>query len=164
MKTQNSDKGSYLLRKGRFSIPGSLYFITTSTYRKKKIFTRAEHFKIIFHTLRFLEQEKKIELHFVIVMPDHIHTVFKLEQGQTLSRIMMSFKGYTGRKIKQLITSVDQQQDPSHIWQNQYYDHSIRKNESYQEIIKYCLYNPVRKSLVNKPQEYPFWWCRYELL
>ena len=138
MKTQNSDKGSHLLRKGRFSIPGSLYFITTSTYRKKKIFTRAEHFKIIFHTLRFLEQEKKIELHFVIVMPDHIHTVFKLEQGQTLSRIMMSFKGYTGRKIKQLITSVDQQQDPSHIWQNQYYDHSIRKNESYQEIIKYC--------------------------
>ena len=97
-------------------------------------------------------------------MPDHIHTVFKLEQGQTLSRIMMSFKGYTGRKIKQLITSVDQQQDPSHIWQDQYYDHSIRKNESYQEIIKYCLYNPVRKSLVNKPQEYPFWWCRYELL
>jgi REP element-mobilizing transposase RayT len=164
MKKHNDNKGSHLLRKGRYSSPGNYYFITASTYKKTKFFTRTEHFEIILNSLRFLEQKKRIELHFVIVMPDHIHSIFRLEQNQVLSRVMMSFKGYTGRELKKMITSVEQKQSPPHIWQDQYYDHLVRRNESYLEIMKYCLYNPVRKSLVNEPQEYRFWWSRHEIL
>jgi putative transposase len=156
---KNYKKGSHLLRKGRYSKPGYYYFITTSTYKKANFLNTKQHFEIIFNSLKFLEKKGRIELHFVIVMPDHIHAVLKLLEDQTLKYIMRSFKGYTGNMIKQSLDVTNQ-----HIWQSQYYDHLIRKNESYTEIMKYCLYNPVRKGIVKEPQDYPFWWCKYELL
>lgn len=97
-------------------------------------------------------------------MPDHIHTVFKIEDNQTLSQVMMSFKGFIGKKIKELFSKIEPNKTLPKIWQSQYYDHLIRKNENYIEIMNYCLYNPVRKEIVNEPQEYPYWWCKYEIL
>ena len=77
---------------------------------------------------------------------------------------MTSFKGYTGRKIKKMLDNIEPKMVPVKIWQNQYYDHLIRKDESYTKIMRYCLYNPVRKGIVDEPQKYPFWWCKYDLL
>lgn len=72
------------MRKGRFSGPGNYYFITTSTYRRRRIFTEPVYFNIVFNSLRWLEKEKRLELYFVIAMPDHLHIVFELGEGQTL--------------------------------------------------------------------------------
>ena len=49
------------------------------------------------------------------------------------------------------------------VWQDQFYDHLIRKDESLIDIIKYCWYNPIRKRLVEKPENYPLWISKYEL-
>ena len=34
-----------------------------------------------------------------MVMPDHVHTVIKLEEGQTLAKILHSLKRFTAREI-----------------------------------------------------------------
>jgi putative transposase len=162
MKRKTYSKGSHLLRKHRNSKSYNYYFITTSTHGKQPILRSKQHFDIILNSLRYLEKEERIDLHFLIMMQDHIHIVFMLGKDQVLSSIMRSFKGYTGNRIK--ATRNDREHMISRIWQSQYYDHLIRRDESCLDIMRYCLYNSVRKGLVDDPLDYPFWWCKHKLL
>ena len=150
-------RGSYHLRKGRCSESGNLYFITTSTFNGEPTFRNESMAHTVFDSLYWLEENKRIELICCIVMPNHIHMIIQLGENQTLSGVMNSFKGFTGKKISEL----KNQGKP--VWQKQYYEHCIRKDEDLNEIICYCYENPVRSGLVNQAKEYPFWKCKFEL-
>lgn len=151
------EKGYKELRKGRYSQKGAFYFITVCCYNRQKNFLYKENVQILFNALGWLEKEKYLEMHFSIVMPDHIHLIFQLTGNKTLSEVIKSLKQFTGRRIKQRMHV------KTPIWQEQYYDHLIRKDEDLLEIIKYCWYNPVRAGIVDNPNEYPYWRSKYEL-
>jgi len=157
MKPKIPETGSRQLRKGRYSQRGYFYFVTTSCFNKQKIFIRDDVVKIIFDTIDWLENNNYIDCYFVIVMPDHLHLVFQLLGTKTLSEVMKSLKGFTGRKIKEKLRL------DTPVWQNQFYDHLIRKDEDLLGIMKYCLYNSVRAGLVENPFNYPYWKCKYDL-
>ncbi len=145
------------LRQGRWSHPGNLYFITTATARKQPFFGKAELAQIIFDSLEWLQAQGRADIVCCVVMPDHLHMVVQLGQGQTLSALMDSFKGFTGRRINEAA----KRDGP--VWQEQYYDHCIRRDEDLNEIIRYCHENPVRAGLVEEADEYPFWRCKFEV-
>jgi len=156
MKYKDFQRGQKQLRKGRFSNRGCLYFITTSCFNRQRIFIEKNVVQIVFDTIDWLENKGYIDCYFVILMPDHMHLIFQLLGEKTLSEVMKSLKGYTGRKIKEYLRL------ETKVWQEQYYDHQIRKNEDFIEIMKYCLYNPVRAGLVETPFDYPFWKSKYK--
>ena len=149
--------GLHRLRKGRWSYPGNLYFVTTVTHRKKPIFLDRDCAQVVLDSLGWLELEERIALTCAMVMPDHVHMVFQLGNKQTLPAAMNSFKGFTGKKIRDLAGHTGQ------VWQRQYYDHGIRNEDDLNDIIIYCYENPVRARLVGQPDEYPFWKCRFEI-
>ena len=155
MADKNPDRGLHRLRKGRWSQSGNLYFITTSTFNREPTFKNEDIAHIVVDSLHWLEENKRIELICCIVMPDHVHMVIQLGFNQTLPELMNSFKGFTGKKINELRN----QRKP--IWQGQYYEHCIRRDEELNEIILYCYENPVRASLVSNANEYPFWECKF---
>ena len=157
MKPKIPESGSRQLRKGRYSREDYLYFITTSCFNKRKIFITKEIVQVVFDTIDWLEKGKYIDCYFVMVMPDHLHLIFELFNRKSLSEVMKSLKGFTGIKIKERL-NLD-----IPVWQGQFYDHLIRKDESLVEIMEYCLYNPVRKGLAQTPFDYPYWKCRYNL-
>jgi REP element-mobilizing transposase RayT len=150
-------KGSHLLRVGRWSFPGYCYFITASTFNRQTTFTDPACCQIVFDCINWLEKEKRLECYSSIVMPEHIHLVIKLGSGQTLPRVMQSLKGYTAKKINEL------KGQKGHIWQDQYYDRLIRKEEDMRHIILYCYENPVRRNLVQEPKDYPCWRCKFAI-
>ncbi len=98
-----------------------------------------------------------MECRFVILMPDHLHLVFQLTGEKTLSQVIKSLKGFTGRKIKRHL-SLNRP-----VWQEQFYDHAIREDEDLIEIVKYCMLNPVQEGLVENPLDYPHWRSKLEL-
>ena len=150
-------KGSRQLRKHRNSRSGEVYFITTSCFNKQKIFLSKKNVQIIFDTIDWLEQGKYIDCYFTMVMPDHLHVVFQLLDKKTLSEVMKSLKGFTGKNIKELLKL------NTPIWQEQFRDHLIRDDKGLIEIMKYCLYNPVRAGLVQNPCDYPYWTSKFYL-
>ena len=157
MKSKKPEKGQKSLRKGRISEQGQFYFVTTCCYEKQTFFKDKINVSIIFNTLEWLQVNKYIDLHFCIAMPDHVHLVFQLIGNKPLSEVIKSFKQFTGKSIKH-------KNNPKNtVWQEQYYDHLIRKDESLREIIKYCLNNPVRAGIVDESKEYPYWISKYEL-
>jgi len=89
-----------------------------------------------------------------IVMPDHLHFIATLKDGE-LPRLMQSLKGYTSRQINTLLNR------KGVFWQDQYHEHAIRKDEVLNEVVLYMLHNPVRAGLVKDFHDYPFWYCRW---
>jgi putative transposase len=149
-------KGSSRLRVGRRSIPGQIYLITTSTFQREPIFLNREAAAIVLESLHHLEGQGRLELEAAVVMPDHLHVVTGLVTG-TLGQAMQSLKGYAARAINVLLN----RHGP--VWNSQYHDHAVRKDEVLSEVIRYCLENPVRAGLVRDFHEYPHWYCRYKL-
>jgi len=155
MANKFPDKGLHLLRRGRWSQSENLYFITTSTFNNEHILINETIAYIIFNSLDWLEENKRAELICCIIMPNHVHMVIQLGEKQTLSEYMNSFKGFTGKKINEL------RKKSKPVWQEQYYDHCIRRDEDLNKIILYCYENPVRAGLVNQAEEYPYWKCKF---
>jgi putative transposase len=131
------DIGTHRLRKGRFSEIGRYYFLTTSTRDRIPIFTLPEAAKIVLSSLFWIDGQGQINLEAAVIMPDHVHFIAQLCSG-SLTTLMRTLKGYTARKINQLLN----RKGP--LWQPQYHDHAIRKDEVLEEITLYCLNNPVR--------------------
>ena len=149
-------KGSNLLRKGRASIKSQHYLITTAVHERKPVFNQAEPAEIVLSSLLWLEKQGKIILDAAVVMPDHLHFVAGLKHG-SLAEFMRSFKGYTAYKINEL------KNKKGPFWQPQYHDHALRQDEDLNEVVLYTLRNPVRAGLVKDFQDYPFWYCRWDV-
>ncbi len=157
MKIKKPEKGQRNLRKGRRSVRGFYYFITICCKNKKEIFKSKENADIFFKSLEYLEKNGYIEVLFAILMPDHAHLIFKLTGDRKLSEVIKSLKQFTGRKIKEKMKTEE------NIWQKGFYDHAIRKDENLTEIMRYCLFNPVRKGIIQDPRKYPFWKSKYKI-
>jgi REP element-mobilizing transposase RayT len=100
---------------------------------------------------------KTIQIHTAVVMPDHVHLLFTAlrdAEGWTfaLPEILRAIKGASARSINKLTgrTGV--------FWQDESFDHVLRGDESLRETIEYIRQNPVRKGLVQKPEDYPWLW------
>ena len=151
------NRGSHRLRKGRQSILGAYYFLTTSTFDRRPILANSDAARAIFETFEWLETQGRIRWICIMIMPDHIHAVIQLCQDQVLPKVMGSLKNFTARQINKQLG------EHSTIWHKGYYDHGIRKDESLNDIIRYCHENPVRKRLVKQAKDYPYWRCKTKM-
>ena len=145
------NKGHHRLREGRISFSGEVYFITICVEDNKLCLNTSPSGKIIFDSLEYFNNENKTRMVCCIVMPDHIHIVFQLGEKESLPDVIRSFKRFTGREINKLLKR------KGNFYQRQYFDHRIRSEENLMNVIQYCLDNPVRKGMVDNPNDYPYW-------
>ena len=108
------------------------------------------------------EHGKRIKLHVAVVMPDHVHLLFTplRDAGgwpHPVHKIMKMIKGTSARDLNKLTRS------GGPVWQDESFDHMLRSEESLQEKAEYIQMNPVRRGLVQKPEEYKWLWVGQEL-
>lgn len=151
------EKGSSRLRKHRWSEAGSYYFITSSCFDKKPLFSSPTAFRILSDSLDWMEAEKRWEWLCFMVMPDHLHLVFILGANSSLSQVMKSYKSFTGRELKRELNLGHP------AWQEQYFERKVRTEDELRKIVEYCYLNPFRKGLVKAPKDYPFWRCKFPM-
>ncbi len=144
------------LRQGRYNGLGFYYFLTTVTKDRKPLFVEHAPAMIVLNSLKWLDHNDKMKLITAVVMPDHIHFIAQLE-NTSLAGLMHSLKSYTANEINKVLGR------RGHVWEKQYYERGIKGENALNELILYCLENPVRKGLVNNFREYEYWYCAYEL-
>ena len=88
--------GYQALRKGRFSVPDGVYFITTNVSDRKPLLREAGAAAVVVDSLRHLEKTGELTLYSYVVMPDHLHVLFALQETGDLPAVMRKFKGFTG--------------------------------------------------------------------
>jgi len=84
-----------------------------------------------------------------LLMPNHMHLITDTltEEADSLKAIKM-FKQKTGFEYSQ--------SNPRTKWQRSFHDHIIRDDGDMFEHVRYILYNPVRKQLVENWKDYKY--------
>ena len=140
------------LRKGRQSLSGQIYLVTTVTKDRQPFFANLLHGRIVVSALRYpVERGSAISYAFVI-MPDHLHWLVELCGSTDLSRLVGSVKSYSSQRINQVTG-----RGPGSIWQRGFHDHALRSDEDLKTSARYIVYNPVRAGIVGSVREYSLW-------
>ena len=83
--------------------------------------------------------------HLFLLMPDHLHGLFGFRQETGLQKIVSDWKHFVSHAL--------------HItWQRDFFDHRLRKDESFDEKAHYIRQNPVRKGLVSSAYQWSYVW------
>jgi REP element-mobilizing transposase RayT len=106
------------------------------------------------------DNDVKIDVRVVVVMPDHVHMIFtplvndQSREVYSLAEIMDAIKGASAHKINRQLGRTGK------VWQTESFDRVLRKSEKLDEKVQYILDNPVRKGLVSSCGEYRWLWHR----
>ena len=134
------------LRKGRVSIPGQVYLVTTVTKRRRPLFLSFERARMLVGVLRECEQNQLAHTLAFVVMPDHLHWLMCLEEKRTLSSVVGAVKSISARRF-----------GGGRRWQPGFHDHALRKEEDLVSLARYVVANPLRAGLVSRLGDYPHW-------
>lgn len=134
----------------RFYVENYAYFVTTSTYKKRPIFANKRKAEILSHVIYNFRNQKRYLLLSFVIMPDHLHLLLVPSKNHDISEIMHSIKRGSARLINKKFNSSEK------IWEPRFFDRVARKEKELVNDIKYIYFNPVKKRLVKKPEEFLF--------
>jgi putative transposase len=140
------------LRKGRFSLQGHIYLVTTVTYRRQPVFSDISVGRIIVHEIMRSVSLGDTDTLAFVVMPDHLHWMFSLASTRTLSSVVGAVKRHSARQINEVSLRAGK-----HVWQRGFHDHALRREEDVMQVARYIVANPLRAGLVSRIGDYPLW-------
>jgi len=139
------------LRHGRVSELGYAYFITKCTLDKgTNVLVRQDCAEIIIESLNWLKDHHIAHVCGFVIMPNHYHTVLGLADDKTLSQTVESVSKYTARRINRILGQIGK------FWEEGFYDHCIREQRDYDDILEYMHGNPARNGLTEYPGSWPY--------
>lgn len=144
--------GYSALRRGRISIPGHCYFVTTVCHERRRLFSSwllASAFCRKFHEA---EMWKDSLLLCWVLMPDHLHFMVELGESEDLPSLMRRVKSVTSRTVK-----AEARQFEGPVWMRGYHERLMRDGLNREAAARYIIANPVRAGLVQRCGEYPYW-------
>ena len=125
---------------------GAEYFITICTHpRGKSSLCNSDTAKLIRESLQFRQNRGELWVHLLLLMPDHLHGIMSFSPSVGMEKTLSNWKRYT-------CINGDIE------WQRDFFDHRLRKDESYIEKAHYIRMNPVRAGLISVPEDWPYVW------
>jgi putative transposase len=127
-----------------------VYFVTLCKVDRHPLFMENKIAKTIQEEMEF-RRAKEIKLFCYCIMPDHLHLLFSFD-GEYQKRVqdwVSAFKRFTAKRIFELY-------EIRPLWQKNFYDRVVRKEESLPDIANYIVHNPVRKGIASNWESYPY--------
>jgi putative transposase len=95
-------------------------------------------------TIKYRNEQSVWYAHLAVIMPDHVHLVLGFPDMQRpVQTIVSKWKEWTAKTLEI-------------CWQRDFFEHRLRKEESFREKADYLLANPVRAGLVEKSEDWPY--------
>lgn len=146
----------------RRSRDGRAYFFTVVTYMRQPILCLADSIGALEEATLEVQRDKPFGIKAWVVLPDHLHTVWELPEGDSdySTRWSLIKKGFT-RRVKgrheapALSTSRIKRREAA-VWQRRFWEHQIRDKADYRGHVEYIHYNPVRHGLVHSPGDWEY--------
>jgi putative transposase len=150
---------------------GNTYFITTTVMNFDGIFSLERDFNfIITSSLNYLLKEHNSQLFAYVIMPNHLHLVLYMREGESVIEFMRDFKKFTSVEIRKLADRKNRKdllarfKQNAELARNQKYkiwmdrfDELIITTERMMGIkVNYIHFNPVKAGLVKKPEDWEF--------
>jgi len=105
----------------------------------------------------FFRNETEYELICFCIMPNHVHILIKplVEKENipySLSSIIHDHKRFTAKECNKLLNRLGA------FWYPDFYDHYIRDEDEFHNVINYILQNPVKAGLVEDWKDWKYSW------
>jgi putative transposase len=125
------------------------YFLTFCTFQRTQLFVHSNIVDECVQEFLRASASHDFELTAYCLMPDHVHMLVEgtAEDSHlpTFASLAKQFSGYRCRHRVE-----------KRLWQDGYYDHVLRDDESTAKVARYLLENPVRAKLAASVYDYPF--------
>ena len=143
--------GHAALRKGRVSLAHGIYLATIATLNRVRFFLDFAAGCVAsrcFEDVAVLRDAKMLAW---MQMPDYVHWLIRLGEGNSLSSVVNRLKSASARSINRVLGRTGA------LWMPAFHDHALRGDEDLQSVTRYLVGNPLRAGLVENIGEYPFW-------
>jgi putative transposase len=137
----------------RHYLPGGCYFFTVVTYERRPLFKDEERVTLLRSAMRDVMSRRPFEIQAMVVLPDHLHTVWRLPDGDDdYSRRWRDIKHHVSRQID---TPLTPRREKS-VWQRRFWEHAIRNEDDWKRHLDYVHFNPVKHGLVSRARDWPY--------
>jgi putative transposase len=99
-----------------------------------------------------------------VVMPEHFHLLMDEPKTGSLSQVMQVLKQRVSRKCRRPPESDEQTRRFPAFWQVRYYDFNVFGGKKEVEKLRYIHRNPVKRGLVETPEDWRWSSYRFYLL
>ena len=171
----------HLTRLPRIWIDDPIFFITTNTNLRHPILANSSVAQILIDEWHDALERHGWMVGRYVIMPDHVHFFcapagegtdhevpvfndYQIKKSKDLSGFIQQWKQWTSKRISREIGQeimpgvTNGIQIPmelkSPVWQEEFFDHLLRSQESYEQKWEYVSQNPVRKGLVRSVEEW----------
>ncbi|MGB8885777.1 MAG: transposase [Candidatus Korobacteraceae bacterium] len=138
----------------RYQNTGDLHFITFSCYHREPFFATSSARRVFEETLEEVRRWYGVDIKGYVVMPEHVHLLLSEPERSSLRVVIQMLKQITAQKIGPKLSDASQNSGRRRFWQVRYYDFNVRTREKQIEKLRYLHRNPVKRGLVEKPEDW----------
>lgn len=149
----------------------ALYYLTLQVVDWIDAFTRPIYRDIVIDSLRYCQEHKGLQVFGYVIMSNHIHLIANSPDGH-LSETLRDFKKFTAKSIISTIIDGNESRrewmlnrfsfnanrhsrnENFQFWTHENHAEILYSNDFIQEKLEYLHNNPVRASIVEKPEDY----------
>ena len=140
----------------RAKISGSAFFFTVVLADRTSNLL-AEHIDRLRQSYRVAKERRPFETIAICILPDHVHAVWALPEGDTdfSTRWSLIKTGFSRGLDAQPRSESKFGKREKGIWQRRYWEHAIRNEADLERHIDYTHFNPVKHGHVTRVADWP---------
>jgi putative transposase len=152
----------------------NIEFFTATCLNWQNLLSKEKHLEIVLSSLKFLVDDKRIWLYGYVLMPNHIHILWRRQDLWLEKNIQQQFLKYTAQQIKFNLTAnhpdelenfkSSQADRAYHFWERRPFNATMNNRKVVEQKLDYIHQNPVRKELCNLPEDFCYSSAKYYLL
>lgn len=142
---------------------GGTYFFTVVTHERRPFLTDEPARGCLRSARREARGRRPFHVDAVCLLPDHLHTVCTLPEGDSdfsgrwaAIKSVFSKRYLAGGGSEGARSASRARQGEAALWQRRFWEHVIRDEEDYRRHPGYVHYNPVKHALVQRAGDWPW--------
>ncbi len=143
--------------------PGGTFFFTAVTEQRQALFRSVTARTLLRTALQETQQRWPFVIDAIVVLPDHLHTIWTLPEGDADFSTRWSFlkstftRSWLAANGREIVVSDSRRRNRRRgVWQRRFWEHTIRDDEDYERHCDYIHYNPVKHGLAACPHAWPY--------
>ncbi|MEH6739240.1 MAG: transposase [Sulfitobacter sp.] len=142
----------------RMYVPGGTYFFTVNLADRGSDLLIRE-IDLLRSAYRSVIAEHPVICEAMVILPDHLHAVWTLPEGDAnfsirWKKIKSTFSRHCQTEGNPNVSKA--QKGERGIWQRRFWEHYIRDEADFAAHINYCHWNPVKHGLVEQAIDWPY--------
>ena len=170
------EKSIFTVRRKNYIALGEIFFWTATINKWQHLLWKDDYKNVIINSLQYLSDSGKVDVFAFVIMPNHIHIIWRINEMNGKETAQGSFLKYTAHEFKKMLKSDTDNNLASYavtaanksyeFWQRDSLAvHLYTKKVAYQKL-DYVHYNPCtdRWHLVSDPCDYIYSSAKYYML